>query len=286
MIEKRPLLGRPARLLGIALAASLVGCADGIPTEPDRLWLDSVSAAGRSGFGKVRFTGGVELVWPGGKGMEAPEASGRVAEASIVAFPGVPAGEPGPGTFTYRVVNRDGTLHREIGVTLMWAGLEPQTTNPGEIRFIGVVTSDTKPCGSGGEGGGCEDCSGEEDEACGGGCSGEEGGGCSGEEEGGCSDGGDACEGGVGSGGHGEPGGGGVNGSDCRIGQVVLGWARDGGTPAVPGDRISWKWFAADAPKVQAILAAIESGEQIPWPCRLCEKEILGGNLKIFLPES
>jgi len=57
----------------------------------------------------------------------------------------------------------------------------------------------------------------------------------------------------------------------------------DGGTPAVDNDRVSWKWLAPDAPKVLAIQAAIEAGTEIPWPCKLCEKEILGGNLRLFL---
>ena len=71
-----------------------------------------------------------------------------------------------------------------------------------------------------------------------------------------------------------------MTGADCRIGQVVIGWAQDGGTPAVGNDRISWKWFAPDAQKVLDIQAAIAAGGEITWPCKLCEKEIIGGNLK------
>jgi len=72
-----------------------------------------------------------------------------------------------------------------------------------------------------------------------------------------------------------------VTGQDCRIGQVVIGWMLDGGTPALRGDRVSWKWMAPDAPKVLAIQQAIADETPIPWPCKLCEKEILGGNLKL-----
>jgi hypothetical protein len=45
-------------------------------------------------------------------------------------------------------------------------------------------------------------------------------------------------------------------------------------------DRISWKWFAPDAQKVLDIEAAIAAGDEVTWPCKLCEKEIIGGNLK------
>jgi hypothetical protein len=209
-----------------------------------------------------------------------------MAHAAVAAFPDVAAGSPGPGNFTYRVMNVDGTVHREIGVTLTWVGLEDQDTNPGEIRFLGVVTSDTKPCG--GSGHGSEGCDSDE-----GGCSGDDGG-CSHDDggdthdDGGCThdDGSTTHDDGGGcSGGGGEPGGqsGLVNGSDCRIGQIVVGWAKDGGTPALSGDRVSWKWFAPDAPKVQAIQTALDMGQPVPWPCKLCEKEILGGNLTLIL---
>ena len=286
---------------------------------------------GRSGA-SAHFTGSVDLVWPGGKGAGAPDDD-RIAQAKITAFLGVPEGTPGPGDFTYRVVSADGLLlHREIGVKLIWAGLEDQAVLldgqevplEGDIRFIGVVVSDTKPCGGSGHGsgggcgedeGGCSDddggCSDDE-----GGCSHDDGtthddGGCSDDDtthdDGGCShdddgtthdDGGcSGSDGGGGSGGHGEPGGPGgpdgkVTGQDCRIGQVVIGWMLDGGTPARRGDRVSWKWMAPDAQKVldiQAAIAEIESGADpdalIPWPCKLCEKEILGGNLTLHLPK-
>ena len=59
------------------------------------------------------------------------------------------------------------------------------------------------------------------------------------------------------------------------------------GTPEATADRVSWKWMAPDAPKVaaiQAAIAAMEAGEEgvlIPWPCKLCEKVILGGDLRL-----
>ncbi len=297
-----------------ALFVGIAGCADALPMQPDL----AESRAGRSGG--VHFTGSLDLTWPGGKGAGAPSGSARISQAEIAAFPGVPAGNPGQGQFTYRVVNEDGTVHREIGVKLTYVGLEDQSTNPGEVRFVGVVISDTKPCGGSQHGGG--GCS-HDDGGCshddGGGCSHDDGtthddGGCSHDDgtthdDGGCShddgtthdDGGcshddgtthddGGCSGGGGSGGH-EPGGGGepggpggrVTGADCRIGQVVIGWALDGATPAVAGDRISWKWMAPDAPKVLAIQSAIDAELEIPWPCKLCEKEILGGNLTLTM---
>ncbi|MBT8462450.1 MAG: hypothetical protein KJO44_07970, partial [Gemmatimonadetes bacterium] len=162
-----------------------------------------------------------------------------------------------------------------------------------EVRFLGEVISDTKPCGGSGHGtggsshddGGCSHDDGTEHPD--GGCSDDDGtehpdGGCSHDDGTEHPDGG-GCSGGA-TGGHGEPGGPGgsgshPNGRDCRIGQVLLGWAKDVGTPGRRGDRISWKWFYPDAPKVLEINEAIVAGEEIVWPCRLCEKEITGGNL-------
>ncbi len=273
--------GVPAVVMGVCalVASGLAGCAGSGSTTPDPLLPDQrVAAMGRKSARLVRFTGGLQLVWPGGNGAGAPEAPGRVAEADLTAFPGVPEGDPGPGSFTYRVVNADGTIHREILVRLIWVGLEDQQVTPGAIRFVGVATSDTKPCGIQQGGGGC---AGEE-----GGCT-NDGSGCTG-EEGGCThDDGRGCSGTVGTGG-GEPGGmggsgGRVTGADCRVGQIVVGWALDGGTPAVNGDRISWKWFAPDAPKVDQIFSALDAGQPVPWPCSLCEKVILGGNLTMYL---
>jgi hypothetical protein len=135
------------------------------------------------------------------------------------------------------------------------------------------VVSDTKSCG--GSDHGSDGIPGDE-------------GGCS-DDDGGCShdDGGDTHDGGACSGGHSEPGGPGgsgshPNGGDCRTGQVVIGWAFDSGRRGVDGDRISWKWFYPDAPKVLQIRSAIDAEEEILWPCNLCEKEITGGNLKLI----
>ncbi|HSG50405.1 MAG TPA: hypothetical protein VLA43_21435 [Longimicrobiales bacterium] len=257
-----------------------------------------MAIAGRSEATAI-LTGTVDLIWPGGQGAGAPNDQ-RAAQAEISAFAGVPPGSPGPGTFVYRVMSPGGLLHREVGVELTWAGLDDQTEAPNDFRFLGVVVWDTKPCGGSGPGtgGGC----GEE-----GGCSHDDGsngeeGGCSHDEgatgeEGGCShddgsthdEGG--CSGGGAEGGTGDPGGPGgpsgrVTGADCRIGQVVIGWALDGGTPATAGDRISWKWMAPDAPKVLAIREAMEAGDPVPWPCKLCEKQIVGGNVVLRLGTS
>lgn len=307
------------------LMASLLACDGSGVMEPPVTESYAVVDGGRSGAELV-FTGLVDLVWPGGKGAGAPDDD-RIAQAEIAAFLGVQEGAPGPGNFTYRVISADGlVLHREIGVELIWAGLEDQAVLldgqevqlEGDIRFIGVVVSDTKPCGGSGHGsgGGCGDegggCS-HDDGGCSddeGGCSHDDGtthddGGCSDDgtthDDGGCShdDGSTHDEGGCGGsggeGGHGEPGGSGgseghLSGNDCRIDQIVIGWMLDGGTPAVRGDRVSWKWMAPGAQKVldiQAAIADIESGTDpdaiIPWPCKLCEKEILGGNLSLRL---
>jgi len=277
-----------------ALAAFLFGCDGTGVMEPVVRENLAVVEAGRSGAAAT-LAGTVDLVWPGGKGAGAPDDD-RVAQAEVAAFAGVTEGTPGPGSFFYRVVSADGLLHREIEVKLTWVGLDDQTEDPKDIRFLGIVVSDTKPCGGSGHGGG-GGC-GEE-----GGCSHDDGsageeGGCSHDdgttdEGGGCShdDGTTHDDGGCGGGGEGgEPGGSGgadgkVTGADCRIGQMVIGWALDGGTPATKGDRISWKWMAPDAPKVLAIQQAIADGALIPWPCKLCEKEILGGNLRLQIPD-
>ncbi len=265
--------------VAILMLAVAAACSNTTPLDPE---VEGSAARGQAGQGdEIRFTGTVDLVWPGGKGMNAPDDD-RYAQASLAAFPGLEPGSPGSGNFAYRVIAQDGTLHREIGVKLFYVSID---TAGDSVRFLGEVVSDTKPCGGSGPGSG--GCSGDD-----GGCSHDDGG-CSG-DDGGCShddgtthdDGG--CSGGGSTGGHGEPGGSGgsgshPNGSDCRIGQVVIGWAYDSGSRAATGDRISWKWFYPDAPKVLQIRAAIESGEAIGWPCNLCEKEITGGNLKLIV---
>jgi len=178
-----------------------------------------LAARGASGQAdEIRFTGTVDLVWPGGKGMNAPDDD-RYAQASIAAFHEAPAGDPGPGNFTYRVLAADGSLHREIGVKLFWVHVDVDADT---VRFLGEVISDTKPCGGSGHGsGGCShDDGGTHDD---GGCSHDDGGthddgGCSHDDgtthdDGGCShddgtthdDGHD--DGGCAGGDHGEPGG-------------------------------------------------------------------------------
>ena len=276
---------RAARLLSIGAALILMAgaCTSPPPPGPDD---DEMGARGRAGEAdEIRFTGTVDLVWPGGKGMNAPDDD-SYAQASIAAFHEAPAEDPGPGSFTYRVLAADGSLHREIGVKLFWVHVDVDADT---VRFLGEVISDTKPCGGSGHGegggdheeGGCSHDDGSHDE---GGCSHDDGtthdddshdgGGCSHDDSGTGDDHGAGEPGGPGgSGGH-------VNGSDCRIGQIVIGWAQDGGIPAVGNDRLSWKWFAPDAPKVLQIQAAIAAGDEIAWPCKLCEKEIIGGNLQ------
>lgn len=286
------------RLAAVALAAFAGGCGDAVPTGPDvQAAYETVATSTASQNAKVHFAGEVQVVWNGGQGSGPSAGADRTVWASINAFPSVPEGNPGPGNFNFQVRSADAegnvTVHREIGVKLTWAGLDEQTSDPSDIRWVGVVVSDTKPCGGSQHGaGGCGDGCSHDD---GGGCTDDDGGcthddgGCT-DDDGGCShddgtthDGG-GCSGG-GEPGGGEPGGGGghVSGSDCRIGQVVIGWAVDAATPALSGDRISWKWFAPDAPKVLEIQSAITHGTDIPWPCKLCEKEILGGNLVLNL---
>jgi hypothetical protein len=272
-------------MMGWVGAAALVlvtavACTDSTPLDPGTDWL---AARGRSGQAdEIRFIGALDLMWPGGKGMNAPDDD-RYAQASLAAFPGVEPGSPGSGNFAYRVIAQDGTLHREIGVRLFYVNVD---TEADTVRFLGEVVSDTKPCGGSGHGSG--GCSGDE-----GGCSDDDGA-CSHDDgtthdDGGCShdDGGDTHDGGACSGDHGEPGGPGgsgshPNGSDCRIGQVVIGWAFDSGRRGVDGDRISWKWFYPDAPKVIQIRTAIDAQDEIIWPCNLCEKEITGGNMRLI----
>ena len=275
--------------VGLALAVAISSCTNPAPFGPDG---DELAARGSAGQAdEIRFSGTVDLVWPGGKGMNAPDDD-RTAQASIAAFHGVEAGDPGPGNFTYRVLAADGSLHREIGVKLTYVHIDVDADT---VRFLGEVISDTKPCGGPGHGDDGSGCS--HDDGDDGGCSHDDGddshddGGCSHDDgddshdDGGCSHDDDGSDGGGDDhgepGGPGGPGGGHVTGADCRIGQVVIGWAHDGGAKAILGDRISWKWFAPDAPKVLDIEDAITAGDEVVWPCKLCEKEIIGGNLKV-----
>ena len=261
--------------VGLALAVAISSCTNPAPFGPDG---DELAARGSAGQAdEIRFSGTVDLVWPGGKGMNAPDDD-RTAQASIAAFHGVEPGNPGPGNFTYRVLAADGSLHREIGVKLTYVHIDVDADT---VRFLGEVISDTKPCGGPGHGDDGSGCS--HDDGDDGGCSHDDGddshddGGCSHDDDGSDGGGDDHGE----PGGPGGPGGGHVTGADCRIGQVVIGWAHDGGAKAILGDRISWKWFAPDAPKVLDIEDAITAGDEVVWPCKLCEKEIIGGNLKV-----
>ena len=259
--------------MGVALAVATAACTSPPPLGPDG---DELAARGRAGQAdEIRFIGTLDLVWPGGKGLNAPDEA-RFAQAEIAAFPSVPDAPPSSGNFTYRVLAMDGSLHREIGVKLTYVHIDVDADT---VRFLGEVISDTKPCGGSGHGddSGCSHDDGDD-----GGCSHDDG--DDSHDDGGCSH-DDGSDGGGDDhgepGGPGGPGGGHVTGADCRIGQVVIGWAQDGGTPAVGNDRISWKWFAPDAQKVLDIEAAIAAGNEVTWPCKLCEKEIIGGNLKV-----
>ncbi len=298
---RRPVL-RPGILLAAALplVAGVTACSNSTPLDPE---VEGLAARGRPGQGsEIRFTGTVDLVWPGGKGMNAPDDD-RYSQASLVAFPGVEPGSPGSGNFAYRVITPSlsvdcgscheepqtgveqppepdhGTLHREIGVKIYYVDIHHDDA---EVRFLGEVVSDTKPCGGTGQGGG--GCSHDD------GSTHDDGGGCSHDDGSTHDDGGGCSHDDGGTGGHGEPGGSGgsgshPNGSDCRIGQIVLGWALDAGRSRTETDRISWKWFYPDAPKVQEVNAAISATGHVAeelWPCKLCEKEIIGGNLKLI----
>jgi len=305
------------------ILVSMTACSNPNPLDPE---VDALAARGRPGQAdEIRFTGTVDMVWPGGKGVNAPDDD-RFAQASLAAFPDVEPGRPGSGNFAYRVIASsppedcgschedppaaveshpyvaEGMLHREIGVQIYYVDIHGEDA---EVRFLGRVVSDTKACGGTGHGGGgCSHDDGTDHDD--GGCSHDDGtdhddGGCSHDDgtdhdDGGCShdDGTDHDDGGCShddgsTGGHGEPGGSGgsgshPNGSDCRIGQVVLGWAYDAGKSRTESDRISWKWFYPDAPKVLQLDAAIAADGHVAedlWPCKLCEKEITGGNLKL-----
>ena len=119
------------------LLVTAVACTDSTPLDPE---VDGLAARGRAGEAdEIRFIGTLDLVWPGGKGMNAPDDD-RYAQASLAAFPGIEPGSPGSGNFAYRVITSeppedcgschenppaataqhpfvdDGMLHREIGV--------------------------------------------------------------------------------------------------------------------------------------------------------------------------
>ena len=274
------------------LLAAAAACSDSPVTAPTGAQVDGLAARGGPGADLVRFTGTADLVWIGGQGAGAPTDGERTAQATLAAFPGTEPGSPGPGRFAFRVRNAlDGTVHREIGATLIYAHIEESESR---VWYMGLVDSDTRVCSDSPGGGGDDGAGCSHDD---GGCSHDDGtthddGGCSGDDgtthdDGSCA--GDGTDHG------GEPGGSGspVSGKSCRIGQYVIGMAYDGGTPATNGDAIAWKWFAADAHKVVQLLpeieAAVVANEAVTyaavrddWPPHLCWKEVLGGNLQLL----
>ncbi len=269
--------------LAATLLAAAAACSDYSPvTAPTGGSEDGLAARGGPGADRVRFTGTTELFWNGGQGAGAPTDVERIAQASVAAFPGVEPGSPGPGRFTFRVVNTvDGTAHREIGAELIYAHIDETARR---VWYMGIVDSDTRACSDAPGGGGQDDggCSHDEGSADDGTCTHDDG---TTHDDGGCAAADDP----------GGPGGSGshVSGKNCRNGQYVIGMAYDGGTPATNGDAIAWKWFAADAHKVVQLLPAIaaavladdpvsQAAVKDDWPPHLCWKEILGGNLRLL----
>jgi hypothetical protein len=254
-------------------------------------------------------TGSVEIVWPGGKGKEIAPGEEKLAFAEFEAFPATDR-KPARGTFVYRVLNADGTPHREITASVTGAFVDSVTA---KAWFVGLVESDVKLCSGGG--GSCDGHDGgtHDDGSCShddGGCTHDDGttddgGGCSHDDGttddgGGCShDDGTTHDGGGCEGGNGEPGGGGhgsVPGKDPRVGQIVVVKVHDVATPGADGDGITWKWFAPESWEwfedveqqrpALGPLAGPEADKAGPteWP-HLCKKTIIGGNLIVHLPQ-
>jgi hypothetical protein len=247
-----------------------------------------------------KATGEVEIVWPGGKGRMPQPGEDKLAFAVFEAFP-ANVSQPLPrGEFSYLVMNPDMTPHRQIVAQLIQVTIDPAIS---KAYFVGMVVSDVKSCGGGGSthDSGCDGgCSGGEDEGHDGGCSGGgmEGGGS--QDTGGCSDSGDTstepgCTGSEGSsdlagavsegstheegcaGGGSPMPGGSVSGRGSRVGQVIVIKVHDGGTPAINGDGITWKWFAP--PTTPAELEAWVNRDLVNNCPHLCKKTIIGGNL-------
>ena len=65
-----------------------------------------------------------------------------------------------------------------------------------------------------------------------------------------------------------------LKGKNCRVGQIIAVKCHDGGTPAINGDGITWKWFSAEGSFVPSIFNTSD------WP-HLCKKTILEGNIRI-----
>lgn len=259
----------------------------------------------------AKATGDVEIQWMGGNGSGAPAGEEKRAYAEIE-WLDLAAGQPAGGVaedrglLRYSVFNADGTLHREIIAEVTGAagtGVAVDS-NSAAARFIGVVTYDSRTTSAGGgEGGGCEGetmaeggnegggCSEGTEGGCSsgdeGGCSGSDNGGCAGGDEGGCSGGGEGgCSegGGGGSGGPRHP-----PGNAPRVGQYVVAYVGDFGTPGASGDEISWRWFYApgdpNAPENPPPIPALEFTAPVdpvhnPW-AKLCKKPVLDGNLVV-----
>jgi hypothetical protein len=286
-------MSRTLLFFGGGLAwALLLGCGgeSGFDGPGVSLELDTV----RTALAAPRATGEVEVVFKGGKGS----GSGGGARRAFADFNAHEAfaGRPEKGAFFFRVYDEDlSRLHREIEVQVHGVQIVEDPIKGKHAQFHGIVINDTKPCadsdtgaggcsGDHGGGGGHDDaCSGHSesdhtDDGCGGSDSDtdHDGGSCGGDDHTGGSCGGDDHTGGSCGGGsdHGGGGGPGVNGRYCRIGQALFVKVRDGSTPAVPSDRIHWKWYNSAAPE------AMPSVDEFPWT-HLCKKEILAGNIVV-----
>ncbi len=298
-----PSYERVVRNIAIACATCLAaltlvaGCVtdEGIGLADPSLGLRLAAGGGP----RLNATGSVEIVWKGGRGHGVEPGMEKLAFAELAAFP-ARRGRPAHGEFYYRVLNPDGTLHREIFATVTDVFIDAENN---KAKFLGEVVDDMKVCAGSGEEGGCG-CDGGSDDAHDGGCSdGAHDGGCSGGgDTGGCSDGGDSggcsgggdtggCSGGGSNGGGGHDGacsgggsggsGGGQPGRLSRVGQIVAVKLHDGGTPGVNGDGIHWKWFDPNS----AALPDMSDLESQKWRC-LCKKTIVEGNLVVHpLPE-
>jgi hypothetical protein len=204
---------RGVRSLALSVGVCFfAGCAmDAVTGTGDEQPLFAANAANTT-----KATGLVEIIWPKSLKQEVPEGEEKLAFVELTAFPAT-ADNPVRGSFTFRVLNLDSTLHREIVAELTGVVVDPDVR---KSWYVGTVVSDERIC-SGGCGG--HDDGGTHDD---GGCSHDDGGtddgGCShddgGTDDGGCShdDGGTddgsthddgGCSGGGSDGGMGGPGG-------------------------------------------------------------------------------
>lgn len=256
----RPLTGAAGMALAVAILVG--GC-----TPEQSLGSGPQFARGNRTGVPGQAIGEVEIVWPGGKGRDIAPGEEKLAFADIMIVdnttldddlgePQLPGQFP-HGKFVYRVLNADGTLHREIVAAITGAVFDYDLQ---KVYALGEVVSDEKLCsGSGG-------CDGH--------------------------DGGDGSDGGC-SGGGGHSGGGSVPGKESRVGQVVVVKVHDRSSPGdpadedTPGDGITWKWYLLDS---WAWKTAEEQGEPLlgvieEWP-HLCKKEIIGGNVVVHMPQT